>query len=522
MNTPNRSFSSALKNKGLIDRSIRSGAMPTSGAPLSLADPVTNGVDRAGNSEDIDQLFSGLPGSDTAATDASHFAGLDDFPGSSGADVADTPAYVAPVDHAADDDSAEIPTAPIRPSPFARFAANAKSTQHSNRAEPFAAASDASSDAVAEESIGQPSIAAEQRDGSDANESLNLSSVLGQGAPSPFSRFSQDKKADPVPKDYTKSKSTSPFSRLAESSMQTVQGRNVAIDVAAAKVLTPLVAAVALQPEAPSKLSVKAAALKEMIVSVKKATDEVILATAPYQSPSASVRSQLMQSVAQIMANRWAKSGVDEMALFAETYREFLSLVDDELAEAINGMAQSRYVEVTSVDVAKERLFVTVSESNWRMLDHVQNDALKLVTEDESRLWYFTFDRPAADVAALLMDSVIASVRASQPVISSEDMRIAHLQSAIKRMTDLVGAEYVFVTRKLMNWMSEPGLSEAEFIQRKDTVVGQFEDEIVPKVIDVAKSNYAAIDQNARRMLEEPLPLASVNKDSAAGREIEK
>ena len=508
-------------------RSIKSGAMPTSGRPASLdaGDENILSTTMPLVSGEID-VFKDLPdlGGMPAPTD---FDGLNGEPVQA---VDSTNARPAPQEAPQASPPQEGHSVQRKASPFSKFvqaaSQNTSSVQkkvdsddHHHLADiglPTGLVSEQESTSSARvETEDAADDGGQSSPDSEVDGYANLNAIL-EVKTSSYTRFSPDAKkvANHQPKDYAKERPGSAYSKFAESSLATAQGRSVAIDIAAAKVLTPLVSAVSLQHGMPGNSKDKAEALKSMIIEVKKITSELILPISPYAAASPALRSQLMQVVAGVVSRRWIETGAADLDLFADTFRDLVNSSDDYFAAVINEIAADRYQPVDSEDTARARIFVTVSECAWKMLDFVQHERLRLQVADPVQKCYFTYDHYAADLAGKMVEMALSEVRGLMPNITNEDMRIAHLQNSLRRFVELAGAEYVLTTRKLMNWISEDGVDKNTFVARKQGINGRLMSEILPRIMDVAKKSFIAIDQSARRMLDEQ-PLNPPSNTSA-------
>lgn len=401
---------------------------------------------------------------------------------------------------------------PPGPSPFALAAGKA--------AKPSARAA-ASPPVTAAPAPAVPLVAAEPFEPSSIvdDPEADLTAILASQskAPGANSRFlPAQPPADYKPRNYASLAGNPNYERHAENALATAQGRAVAIDIAAAKVLTPLVAAISVQNGYGHAASVKAAVLRDMILSVKKATSDVILPISPYAAASKPLRSQLMQAISAVMAKRWVESGEADLGEFVSVFQDMIALADDDFAVILNDLAQDSYVKASDEDSAKGRLFITLSECIWRMVDHIQSDRLRVQVDDRNQKWYFMYDQEPSTLATSITESVLQEVRALQPNISDADVRITYLQSSLRRLTDLVGAEYVSVTRKLMNWMAAEGVSDQDFQARKQDISSRFHSEVLPQILESARKNYIAIEQSARRMVDEqPLTAPAQSKSES-------
>ena len=275
--------------------------------------------------------------------------------------------------------------------------------------------------------------------------------------------------------------------------------------MAAAKVLTPIVAAVSFAPGSESSDAVKAKALTEMLVGLHRSardTAETISTQIGKDVPSWMV-TQLMQGLSTSIAHRWQRGEGADIDALSANMRKIFTADSDELVDLIRGAAEDAYVEVDHPDIARFRISVSAANAAWTIYDWVTHERLSLDDKGDMPSRFFTYGMPVHDLVTKILTRTVNECRGLVAQVESADLRTAHMQSSINRMANLVGSEYVTQTRRVMNWISDQSISEDEYQARYAKTCRDLETKLLPQVHEYARINFLRVEQGAFRAIEE-------------------
>ncbi len=309
-----------------------------------------------------------------------------------------------------------------------------------------------------------------------------------------------------------------PWAHL-ESDSDRVQVVNARKSMSAAKVLAPLVAAVSFRPGSAANSKGRSAALAELLVGVHQnatQTAEGISQALREDVPSWMV-TQLMQSYAGIMARRWERVGCVDPNALGQAMAELLGSDSGQIAALIQGASEDAYVEVTGPDVARYRIAVSVTNAAWSLFDWVTHERLSVTPGGDMPSEFFTYGLEVSEIVNRLLVRCVDECRALVIQNDSADLRTAHMQSSIHRMSQLVGAEYVTQTRQIMDWIGEEGLSDQEFSARLTSAAAELDSRILPHIFEWARVNFLRIEQGAFKAIEQLGERAALNRDQQQG-----
>ena len=280
---------------------------------------------------------------------------------------------------------------------------------------------------------------------------------------------------------------------------------NVRKSLQAAKVLAPLVAAISFRPGSGAAPAQRSAGLSELLVSVHQnayKTAEAVSDALKEDVPSWLV-TQLMQSYAVIMARRWERQGDVDPGILGRAMGQLLSTRSAEVAELIKGASEDAYIEVDGPDVARYRIAASVTGAAWTLFDWVTHDRLAMDPAGNMPSEFYTYGLEPSEIVNRLLVRCVDECRALVIQTDSADLRTAHMQSSINRMSQLVGAEYVTQTRQVMNWIGEAGISDEEFAARLSSATNELDSRILPHVFEWARVNFLRIEQGAFKAVEQ-------------------
>ncbi len=280
---------------------------------------------------------------------------------------------------------------------------------------------------------------------------------------------------------------------------------NVRKSMSAAKVLAPLVAAVSFRPGSSADAKDRSAGLSELLVSVHQnavRTAEGLSAALKEDVPSWMV-TQLMQSYASVVARRWERVGAVDPNSLGQVMAQVLGSGSAPVADLIRGASEDAYIEVNGPDIARYRIAVSVTNAAWGLFDWVTHERLSVDPSGNMPSEFFTYGLDASEIVNRLLVRCVDECRALVVQTDSADLRTAHMQSSIHRMSQLVGAEYVTQTRQIMDWIAEEGLSDQEFTARLGSASAELDTRILPHIFEWARVNFLRIEQGAFKAIEQ-------------------
>jgi len=275
--------------------------------------------------------------------------------------------------------------------------------------------------------------------------------------------------------------------------------------MAAAKVITPLVAAVSFAPGSASPGEPKSKALTDMLVGMHRcavSTAETISEHMGQDVPSWMV-TQLMQAMAQAIARRWEAGEGADMDAMASNMRSLFGGSGPQIDALIRGASEDAYVEVDHPDVARFRISVSTANAAWALFDWVTHPRLSLDDKGDMPSRFFTFGLGASELVNKMLVRAVNECRGLVAQVESADLRTSHMQSSIARMANLIGAEYVTRTRHVMNWIADPQITNEEYQYRLDSAIKELDTRLLPEVYEYARVNFLRIEQSAFRTIED-------------------
>jgi hypothetical protein len=270
--------------------------------------------------------------------------------------------------------------------------------------------------------------------------------------------------------------------------------------MSAAKVVAPLVAAVSFKPGKNGSPKEMAQSLTTMMVAVHRSSTRIAERWSQQYGkdvPAWTV-SQLMQSMAEVVAQRWERAGTADVEQLTELMCGLLTDQDGDVTRMLIEAADYAYVEASSPDVAANRLAVSTAGAGWTLYDWVTRDQLS--TGDG---YTYSYDLEPSEVVSRMLRHCVSFCRSMPLNVSNADMRVAHMQASVRRMANLMGAEYVASTRTVMNWIGQEDISDEEFAARKHAAAKQFETHILPHVFEFASRNFLRVERGAFTAIED-------------------
>ncbi|MEJ8837569.1 hypothetical protein [Ramlibacter sp. AN1133] len=285
--------------------------------------------------------------------------------------------------------------------------------------------------------------------------------------------------------------------------------------MAAAKVVTPLVAAVSFHPGSSSTPKAMSASLASMLVAVHRASTRVAERWSELYGkdvPAWTV-SHLMQVMADVVAQRWEQDGSVDVDELAELVVGVLTNQDGDVVRMVVDAADQAYMEATTPETAANRVAVSTSGAAWDLYNWVTHRELAIPGELPNR--FYCYEVEPAQMVEVLLKQCVSFARSVPLNVDHADTRVSHMQASIRRMANLMGAEYVAQTRSIMNWINDPAISNEEFARRKFSASDEFEVRVLPHIFEWARRNFLRVEQGAYNAIENLNEKS--NRDSAGG-----
>lgn len=364
----------------------------------------------------------------------------------------------------------------------------------------------------------QPSRAERFRPSAPAETPASSQGVNGHGTAADAKSADSATSAEKAPSSAARSSSERPWRQFVDTS-RSREAVTMKQNMAAAKVLTPLVAAVSFAPGSDSPGAKKSKALSDMLVGVHhvaRETAEAISEQIGKDVPSWMV-TQLMQGLSVAIATHWQRGEGADMAGLAENMRQIFGKESGELAELVRGASEDAYVEVDHPDIARFRISVSSANAAWSIYDWVTHPKLQIAEEGDSPSRFFSYGQPLHELVTKILTRVVNECRGLVAQVESADLRTAHMQSAIARMSNLVGSEYVTQTRRVMDWIRDPSISEEAYKERYASAERELDGKLLPQIFEYARVNFLRIEQGAFRAIEELYEKSKAPEASGAG-----
>ncbi len=284
---------------------------------------------------------------------------------------------------------------------------------------------------------------------------------------------------------------------------QGVRGVNeVKRSMAAAKVLTPLVASISFNPGFDGSQAERTQTLTTLLKEVHSTAEQTAMkiSEAFGRDVPQWMVTQLMQALSEAVASQWQRSGTLQSSVLADAMKVIFSDTEN-LSGLIENTSLAAYQEVKSFDVARDRVTTSTVSAAWRIYDWVTHPQLAVDPSGISPSVFFTYGMEPMDLVNKILTRCVDEARAFLLEVGDPDLRVSHLQASIARMSALVGAEYVTQTRHVMTWISEGATPEVQD-ERRALAQAQLETRILPHVFEWARQNFVRIEDGALSAME--------------------
>jgi hypothetical protein len=302
------------------------------------------------------------------------------------------------------------------------------------------------------------------------------------------------------------------FDAVADMSNST-KAKQAKVNMAAAKALTPLVAAISFNPGSRSEPAAKSKVLADMVCKVQQSTTDVALVMGPYFANNEWARGNLMITLAGIAAQQWEKHGRVDLDQIGTCMSGAFKAPSAEIQSALESFESGdSYKKAETPDIAKARLSVTICSAAWELNEWVTHERLQLKGSRTEKFSngesfptpsrVFSYNISTAEIVEILLSRIIDESRAFEIQVQDADMRLAHLQGTVRRMSQIAGAEYVTQTAAIAQWIGD-GPNEDEQVKRTQMAQEQFHTQLIPRVMEWTRANFASIEHRAQRILTE-------------------
>lgn len=273
--------------------------------------------------------------------------------------------------------------------------------------------------------------------------------------------------------------------------------------MASAKVLTPLVASVSFAPGSAASPAERTRALTD---AMRAALEVSRRAAAAYEASAGVpvkewVIGQLMQTASVEIARQVRHQGAplsgEQVQAFAQSLAAMVEEQQGLVAELVLSAGSDAYEPCRTVNDAHSRMVITLSSCAWKAYDWVKHECLSMDPRGEHPSRFFTYGLPEERVVHEILRAASDQACAFIANVQNSDMRVAHLQASTNRFIELIGSEYVTRTRKVMNWIGQEGLTNAQALERSRLACAKFLPETLPKIIEHARSLFVFIESEA-------------------------
>lgn len=281
------------------------------------------------------------------------------------------------------------------------------------------------------------------------------------------------------------------------------RGLDVRQAISSAKTLAPLAMAVSQTAGLESTPELRSQLLGQLLAQTYKATIDVAegISDVAGRDVQSWMVAQLMQTLAQEISNHWIRDGKTDVNRYSQ---DFVSLFRDNralLGSAMELMSNTAYQEVRSDrTVAEDRFAVSTMNAAWSLRGHVHDKRL-LVDSAQYPGRYFSFGQQRDALVSRMLESCLNEVAALRLDTADRDMRVAHMQSALTRLTEFVGNQYASQAVQTLNWIRAADTDE-ERKAREDESVKHFDDRVYPRILEEGRVNFLNVERAALGVLE--------------------
>ena len=275
-------------------------------------------------------------------------------------------------------------------------------------------------------------------------------------------------------------------------------------DIHAVKTVARLVTAIARKPGSGMPNTVKSQHLASLLRSAGQAAQRIAASIATVDAHRPWVRAAATEAACTLVAAQWENDRDNEvrpvevqLAAVEAVFRD--AGTDGVLRETLDDLGTHGYVEATVPDVAQARVELSLRMAAWDLYSSVTHP---LLGRGDFR---YTYGRTPTQIVQRLLPEVVAIARQSAIRTDNLDLRTAHMQGSLRRIADLLGAEYVSRTRALMDWIADEKIDNDEYQRRLARGNERFEAGIAEDLIEWTRTNFLAIEAMAPSLLDDAM-----------------
>jgi hypothetical protein len=323
-------------------------------------------------------------------------------------------------------------------------------------------------------------------------------------AASPFAKIVQaqaDAQDTVQPREYRSSDSPLAAHVASTDREEHRRGRR---DIHAVKTVARLVTAIARKPGSGMPNTVKSQHLAGLLRSAGQAAQRIAASIATVDAHRPWVKAAATEAACTLVASQWESDRDNEvkpievqLAAVEGVFRE--AAADAALRETLDDLGAHGYVEASAPDVAQARVELSLRMAAWDLYSSVTH---ALLGRGEFR---YTYGRTPTQIVQRLLPEVVAIARHSAIRTDNLDLCTAHMQGSLRRVADLLGAEYVSRTRALMDWIADESIDNDEYQRRVARGNERFEAGIAEDLVEWTRANFMAIEAMAPNLLDDAM-----------------
>lgn len=275
-------------------------------------------------------------------------------------------------------------------------------------------------------------------------------------------------------------------------------------DIHAVKTIARLVTAIARKPGSGMPNTVKSQHLANLLRSAGQAAQRIAASIATVDAHRPWVKAAATEAACTLVAAQWENDRENEvkpvevqLAAVEAVFRE--AGTDGGLRQTLDDLGAQGYVEASATDVAQARVELSLRMAAWDLYSSITHP---LLGRGDFR---YTYGRTPTQIVQRLLPEVVAIARQSSIRTDNLDLRTAHMQGSLRRIADLLGAEYVSRTRALMDWITDETIDNDEYQRRLARGNERFEAGIAEDLVEWTRTNFMAIEAMAPNLLDDAM-----------------
>lgn len=279
------------------------------------------------------------------------------------------------------------------------------------------------------------------------------------------------------------------------------QKRELLITGAAAKSLTRVYAALALEPGSGNEIPahIRTQVLDTLIRESHILADKICknIVSDGKQVPTY-LRAKLLQQAVEFISEQWADSGKIDTSILEElaskAFRGEVDAITQEVVDLFH--VAGEYTPANDEEISRSRITESVIRATWGFLKQINHFDLRDYdpnVDKDSEPQPFKYGKEASAIALDLTNIALRITKENELVISNLDIRTTWTQNSIDRASSLVKVEYRMLTdRALRSCFKEDLFSEAA-ISHVNGLYGQ----IMEKIYSRARNGFILVEKSA-------------------------